>query len=81
LDGSSLLDQHEKGSLEGVVGVVRVEEDPATHSQHHRPMAADEDFEGCFILSGDEALQKLPIGHPPAVLQEGYSAKVVENTA
>ncbi len=42
-DGSRLADEDEEGSLEGVLGVVVVVEDPAAHSPHHRTMALHED--------------------------------------
>src|SRR5207244_11430712 len=40
-EGSGLADEHHKGGLKGVLGVMNVVQNAAADAQHHRPVPAD----------------------------------------
>src|SRR5262249_34965454 len=69
-DGRGLADEHQKRGLEGVVGVVGIAEDAATHAQDHRPMPADQGRERALVPPRNEALQQLAVAQPAAIAQQ-----------
>jgi hypothetical protein len=59
-----LLDQDEEGSLEGILGIVRIGKDVSADAQHHRSMPFDKRSErqfGCFAAASPEPLQELTV--------------------
>jgi hypothetical protein len=67
----ALFHEDEQGGLEGVVGVVRVAEQPPADAEDHRRVAADEGGEGVLVVPGEERLEELPVGACAAVEQGG----------
>jgi hypothetical protein len=53
-EACSLLDEDEKGSLKGVLGVVVAGQHSPTHSPHHRCMTPHQGREGGGILALDK---------------------------
>src|SRR4051794_38051936 len=78
-NGRRLADKDKEGGLEGVLGVLMVEQS-AADAPDHRPMPLDESNEGSFISMLDEATKELPIGQSCSILQSS-PAKVLDELA
>src|SRR5260370_747701 len=57
-----LAHEHHKGRLEGVLGVLRVIQDPLARAQHHGPMPLHQGFKRHLVVVPDIPLQELPVG-------------------
>ena len=63
-DRPSPAEQHQERGLEGILGVVRVVEQPATDPQHHRPVPLDQRLErqlGRLAITGRKPFEQLSI--------------------
>ena len=63
-DRAALLDQDQEGRLEGVLGIVRVAQDPPADAQDHRPVPPHQRLEGPGVALGEETLEELRVGEP-----------------
>jgi hypothetical protein len=66
--------------LEGILGVVLVEEATA-YTPDHRAVPPHEGCEGGFLPMLDEALKELSIGQSRSIWQKHGSAKVLDDLA
>jgi hypothetical protein len=53
--------QDQERGLEGILGVVVIAQDLATHPLHHRPVPLDQRREGGFLPTAHEPVEQLPI--------------------
>ena len=63
-DRAALLDQDQEGRLEGVLGIVRVAQDPPADAQDHRSVPPHQRLEGPGVPLGEETLEELRVGEP-----------------
>ena len=61
LNGCRLAHEHQKGRLEHVFGVVRIQKQVAADTQDHGPMALHQRREGRFVMVGHEPLQQVRV--------------------
>jgi hypothetical protein len=64
VEGIGLLDEDEKGGLEGVVNVVRVAKIGAADAENHRAVAGDDRLEGGVVAIANESIEELTLGQP-----------------
>jgi hypothetical protein len=61
IQGRGTAEEDKEGRLEGVLDVVGVVEQSATHSQHHRPMTAHQRCERLLLAPGREPCQQFAV--------------------
>ncbi len=54
--GRGLADQHQKGSLKGIFGLMCIAKNPPAYAQNHRTMPFDEQGDGPFVAPGQKLL-------------------------
>jgi hypothetical protein len=78
--GRRLADEDEEGGLEGILGVVVVQE-AATHAPHHRAVPPDEGGEGRVVVTVDERAEQFGVGRTAPVRQQHRPTKVLDHAA
>jgi hypothetical protein len=78
-DCRCFLDQFEKGGLKRILNIMLVAKDPATNTQNHAAVAADQRREGRIISAGHEPCQKVSIRHSRWQVGRQEHAKVCQD--
>ena len=71
--------EHQKGRLKGVVGVVGIGKDSPANAIDHRTVSLDQDFERRLVAPFDEPLEQFAVGKRLAILQADQLADVPDN--
>jgi hypothetical protein len=64
--------------LEGVLGILMIDQDAAAYTPDHRAMPPHQGREGGFVALFDEAAEEFPIGRSGLVLLQDNSRKMLE---
>jgi len=70
------VDQHEERGLESILGVMRVPEHPAAHTEDHRLVPPHQRFKSRFILPVNKAIEQLPVAGVAVIPQQSGTAQM-----
>src|SRR5262249_2627232 len=78
-DRAGLAGQREERGLEGVLGVLRVAQDPPAHTEHHRAVPPHQQLERRLVPLGDEALEELGVRNDAGVRPPAVTAQIPDD--
>jgi hypothetical protein len=80
-DGSGLADEDEEGGLEGIFGIMVIDEDATAHAPDHRAVPPHQGRKRGLLSAAEVGLQQLPVGQSGPIPPQHGPAKILQGLA